>query len=246
MIFSDIIEKEYAESFRLIQDISAASLLASLDNLQVACRITFTSVLMRNISSVLVSTSDGTASSYAAVENQWMLCRSSLVWTLWMNSNMLNTTRLSNRVKTWTPLSEWAMELLTEKALSSIRMSLGPEMLCAVFRSDSWRDSWCSGLLDPCEKEGLDVLGCLTDQNREDITASAQHALRMISFNQMFKVLSIDRLPDNSHLHAYNQGGLFNRGDVERKRAHELDEQISADGNSDAKKEKTEEVVQNL
>uniref|UniRef100_A0A915EIU2 DZF domain-containing protein n=1 Tax=Ditylenchus dipsaci TaxID=166011 RepID=A0A915EIU2_9BILA len=96
----------------------------------------------------------------------------------------------------------------------------------------------CSGLLDPCEKEGLDVLGCLTDQNREDITASAQHALRMISFNQMFKVLSIDRLPDNSHLHAYNQGGLFNRGDVERKRAHELDEQISADGNSDAKKER--------
>lgn len=53
-----------------------------------------------------------------------------------------------------------------------------------------------STLSDPCEKESTDVLGKLTEQEREDITSSAQHALRLISFNQIYKILAIDRLHD--------------------------------------------------
>lgn len=52
------------------------------------------------------------------------------------------------------------------------------------------------GLKDPCEKDGRDVLADLSGQQREDITAGSQHALRLIAFNQMYKVLGVERLPD--------------------------------------------------
>lgn len=51
------------------------------------------------------------------------------------------------------------------------------------------------GLLDPCEREPVDALAGLTDQAREDITASAQHALRLVAFRQIHKVLGMDPLP---------------------------------------------------
>lgn len=51
------------------------------------------------------------------------------------------------------------------------------------------------GLCDPCEKEPTDAAATLTNQEREDITASAQHALRLISFRQIHKVLGMDPLP---------------------------------------------------
>lgn len=40
------------------------------------------------------------------------------------------------------------------------------------------------------------MLGHITDQEREDITSSAQHALRLIAYNQIYKILGIERLPD--------------------------------------------------
>ena len=51
------------------------------------------------------------------------------------------------------------------------------------------------GLYDPCEKEACDAAAGLTNQEREDITASAQHALRLIAFRQVHKVLGMDPLP---------------------------------------------------
>ena len=51
------------------------------------------------------------------------------------------------------------------------------------------------GLYDPCEKEASDAAAGLTQQEREDITASAQHALRLIAFRQIHKVLGMDPLP---------------------------------------------------
>lgn len=41
------------------------------------------------------------------------------------------------------------------------------------------------GLLDPCEKDGKSVLAALSAQDRENITSSAQHALRLIAFGQV-------------------------------------------------------------
>lgn len=51
------------------------------------------------------------------------------------------------------------------------------------------------GLYDPCEKEPQDAIGNMSSQQREDITASAQHALRLIAFRQIHKVLGMEQLP---------------------------------------------------
>ena len=52
------------------------------------------------------------------------------------------------------------------------------------------------GILDPCEREGIDSCRELTEQDREDLTTSAQHALRLISFGQIHKILGMPPLPD--------------------------------------------------
>jgi len=105
---------------------------------------------------------------------------------------------LCQRVPTWSPLKSWALELLVEKVLSSAGVPLSPgDALRRVFESLAGGillpDS--PGFLDPCEKEPTDAAFELTNQEREDITASAQHALRLIAFRQVHKVLGIDPLP---------------------------------------------------
>ncbi|EEB15986.1 zinc finger protein RNA binding protein, putative [Pediculus humanus corporis] len=105
---------------------------------------------------------------------------------------------LCQRVPIWAPLNSWAMELLVEKVISSAS--------CPLSLGDSLRrvmEAVASGILlpggpgltDPCEKEPVDALGNISNQQREDITASAQHALRLISFRQIHKVLGMDPLP---------------------------------------------------
>lgn len=51
-----------------------------------------------------------------------------------------------------------------------------------------------AGLADPCERDTPDVLASLSAQELEDLTASAQHALRLVAFRQLHKVLSMDPL----------------------------------------------------
>lgn len=44
------------------------------------------------------------------------------------------------------------------------------------------------GLGDPCEKDNPDAATALTAQQREDLTCSAQYALRLIAYRQIYKV----------------------------------------------------------
>ena len=60
------------------------------------------------------------------------------------------------------------------------------------------------GLLDPCEKDNVDVAAQLEAQRREDITSSAQHALRLIAFNQTYKILAVDRIKMGGQVHLQN------------------------------------------
>lgn len=53
-------------------------------------------------------------------------------------------------------------------------------------------------MVDPCEKEKCDVMEVLGRQEREDITSSAQHALRLIIYDQIEKILDMDRLPEEN------------------------------------------------
>lgn len=105
---------------------------------------------------------------------------------------------LCQRVPTWTPLTQWAMELLVEKCVSSGGANMGPgDALRRVFEclASGILLPGGPGLLDPCEKEPTDATATLTNQEREDITASAQHALRLIAFRQIYKVLGMEPLP---------------------------------------------------
>lgn len=90
-----------------------------------------------------------------------------------------------------------AMEVLAEKVISSDGTVMSPgDALRRLF------ECIASGVLlpggvgvqDPCEKDPTDAAGNLTAQEREDITASAQHALRLIAFRQIHKVSRIPRV----------------------------------------------------
>uniref|UniRef100_A0A158PLH3 DZF domain-containing protein n=1 Tax=Angiostrongylus costaricensis TaxID=334426 RepID=A0A158PLH3_ANGCS len=95
------------------------------------------------------------------------------------------------RIESWRPLNDWMCELLVEKVLSSCLapLSVG-DALRRVFEAvaSGVLLKTGPGLPDPCEKVSIDVLAPLTGQQREAITASAQHALRLIAFNQLYKV----------------------------------------------------------
>ncbi|CAJ1053795.1 interleukin enhancer-binding factor 3-like isoform X1 [Xyrichtys novacula] len=105
---------------------------------------------------------------------------------------------LCNRVPTWTPLSGWALELLVEKAIGTSERPMGAgESLRRVFECIAsgilLKDG--PGIKDPCEKEAVDATEYLTAQQCEDLTQSAQFALRLCAFGQMNKVLGMDYKP---------------------------------------------------
>ncbi|XP_060751529.1 spermatid perinuclear RNA-binding protein isoform X2 [Tachysurus vachellii] len=107
---------------------------------------------------------------------------------------------MCNRVQAWEPLKGWPLELLCEKAIATCNRPLGAgEALRRVM------ECLASGILlpggpglhDPCEKKLTDTLGAMTDDQAEAITYSAQHALRLMAFGQIYKVLEMDPLPSN-------------------------------------------------
>eukprot|EP00116_Pleurobrachia_bachei_P002782 sb/3463044/ len=110
---------------------------------------------------------------------------------------------LNKRIPAWAPLSVWSLELMVERCARTKGFSPLPpgrphlnaaEVLKRVFElvaSGLVVDG--PGLNDPCEKVPVDVLAHLTRQEREDLTACAQYALRLMIFNQLYKILGIPR-----------------------------------------------------
>ncbi|KAM9849072.1 zinc finger RNA-binding protein [Aulostomus maculatus] len=138
---------------------------------------------------------------------------------------------LCQRVPTWGKMPGWAMELLVEKVISSATGPLSPgEALRRVLECISTGILLPDGpgLLDPCEKEPTDALESMMLQAREDITASAQHALRLLAFRQIHKVLGMDSLPA-SKASARN-----------RKRRRDVSD--TGEGEGEGKKDKKEEA----
>ncbi|KAM9098716.1 zinc finger RNA-binding protein isoform 3-T3 [Sarcophilus harrisii] len=138
---------------------------------------------------------------------------------------------LCQRVPTWSDFPSWAMELLVEKAISSASGPQSPgDALRRVFEciSSGIILKGGPGLLDPCEKDPFDTLATMTDQQREDITSSAQFALRLLAFRQIHKVLGMDPLPQmNQRFNIHNN----------RKRRRDSDgvDGFEAEGKKDKK-----------
>ncbi|XP_072487958.1 spermatid perinuclear RNA-binding protein isoform X5 [Notamacropus eugenii] len=114
---------------------------------------------------------------------------------------------LCNRVPTWAPLKGWPLELICEKSIGTCNRPLGAgEALRRVM------ECLASGILlpggpglhDPCERDPTDALSYMTIQQKEDITHSAQHALRLSAFGQIYKVLEMDPLPSNKPFQKYS------------------------------------------
>ncbi|KAM4647492.1 spermatid perinuclear RNA-binding protein isoform 5-T6 [Amazona ochrocephala] len=114
---------------------------------------------------------------------------------------------LCNRVPTWAPLKGWPLELICEKSIGTCNRPLGAgEALRRVM------ECLASGILlpggpglhDPCEREPTDALSYMTVQQKEAITHSAQHALRLSAFGQIYKVLEMDPLPSNKSFQKYS------------------------------------------
>uniref|UniRef100_A0A3Q1JMY0 Interleukin enhancer binding factor 3a n=1 Tax=Anabas testudineus TaxID=64144 RepID=A0A3Q1JMY0_ANATE len=105
---------------------------------------------------------------------------------------------MCNRVPTWLPLSGWPLELLVERVIVTAERPMGAgesfrRVLECVASGMLLEDG--PGIKDPCEKETVDALEKVTLQQREDITLSAQFALRLCAFGQMHKVLGMDYKP---------------------------------------------------
>ncbi|XP_077256347.1 zinc-finger protein 72D isoform X2 [Temnothorax americanus] len=141
---------------------------------------------------------------------------------------------LCNRVPTWGPLNSWALELLTEKVISTAGGLLSPgealrRLLECVAGGILLPGS--PGLSDPCEKEPVDAIGNMTSQQREDITASAQHALRLVAFRQIHKVLGMEQLPPPKF-----------KGRFARKRRRDNSNGEGTDSEASKKDKKAEEI----
>jgi len=118
---------------------------------------------------------------------------------------------LCERVSTWKPISLWMLEVLVQKCLSTVDSAmLSPSysvqlvfecLACGILLPDS------PGLYDPCEREPTDLCLSLSAQEREYITASAQHALRLITFDRLHKILGMAE----SALKSALQGGGSNK-----------------------------------
>ncbi|XP_029300165.1 spermatid perinuclear RNA-binding protein [Cottoperca gobio] len=113
---------------------------------------------------------------------------------------------MCNRHSIWEPLKGWPLELICEKAIATCNRPLGAgEALRRVM------ECLASGILlpggpglhDPCEKEPTNTLTNMTDQQAEAITYRAQHALRLMAFGQVYKVLEMEPLPSNKPSHKY-------------------------------------------
>uniref|UniRef100_A0A8C8IC31 Spermatid perinuclear RNA-binding protein n=1 Tax=Oncorhynchus tshawytscha TaxID=74940 RepID=A0A8C8IC31_ONCTS len=128
---------------------------------------------------------------------------------------------MCNRLIVWEPLKGWPMELICEKAIATCNRPLGPgEALRRVM------ECIASGILlpdgpgvhDPCEREPTDTLSVITGQQAEAITQNAQHALRLLAFGQLYKVLNMNPLPPTKPSHRLS--GSDKKGTC-RKRQHE-------------------------
>jgi len=207
-LLASVEDKEQKLTVRICVE-EAAIIVTSQTDPKVVCKITLTSPIMREDA---VKTEDAATpkkdppdvldkvkclEALAALRHaKWFQARANALQSCVMIIRILRD--LCQRVPTWKPLNEWAMELLVEKCVATARPNTGPgDAMRRVFESiaSGMFLPGGPGLRDPCEKETHDCCLTMTAQEREDITASAQHALRLIAFRQIHKVLGMDALP---------------------------------------------------
>jgi len=110
---------------------------------------------------------------------------------------------MAQREAVWAPLGAWATELLVERALFSSGQPLSPgksllRVMETIASGMAMQDG--NGLRDPCERSELDVMNSLSSGEREELTKSAQDAVRKIHFRKIHEVLGMERFPPKKKL----------------------------------------------
>ena len=118
------------------------------------------------------------------------------------------------RTPTWFVLSDWLLELLVEKCFIRNKYEKVALKFRTVFECISsgvfFMSTLTSGIsggaelaetleiVDPCQKDsGVSIFDHLSAQQKEDITSSAQHALRLIAFKKINQILALDMAEAN-------------------------------------------------
>ncbi|KAH7727716.1 DZF family protein [Aphelenchoides avenae] len=244
-LFNKLVEKSDAETVGVEENPEKSALVVSLSGVDVTCHVTLTSPVLREGESAPAG--EGGAAPPTDVEKpadalpvepclkalaelrhaKWYQVKCVPLQIVTPTLRVLRD--VQSRVTKWSSMSSWAMELFVEKVLASVGRLISPgDSMRRVFEAlaSGYLIDRGNQLVDPCEKDVVDALANLSIQDREDITASAQHAVRLMSFNQIYKVLGTERelaeLP------------VAQNGDRKRHRdATSLDDDCS-----DAKKEK--------
>ncbi|KAH7727713.1 double-stranded RNA-binding protein zn72d [Aphelenchoides avenae] len=234
-----------ARKVEVEEDPEQSSFLVSVNGMELKCRVTLTSPALREGEGAAAGEASATAPviakpadalpvepSFKALSevrhSKWFQAKYAAI-----ENNGPSVLRLlceaRNRLPKWSSMTSWALEVLVEKALASVGHSIGPSaslqrvvqvLASGILLSKDFK------LLDPCEVEPVDVFASVAPQDREDITASAQRAVRLIAFNQIHTVLGMSEpLPEMAP--------------VPRKRAHNGDASQS-DDDVEAKKEKVD------
>uniref|UniRef100_A0AAF5Q2K8 DZF domain-containing protein n=2 Tax=Wuchereria bancrofti TaxID=6293 RepID=A0AAF5Q2K8_WUCBA len=263
-LLPQVIEKGENEVVTVVEKPDESALLLKHSSSDIICRIVLTCVLLREEHAA--GEGDGATAAAGAKgappkdplpkvpclealaelrHAKWFQVRCSNLQSAAITLRILRDVR--QRVQTWQPLRAWMTELLVEKVLSSLGAPLSPgDAVRRVFEAVASGILFSSGpgLIDPCEKQSVDVLAELTGQQREDITSSSQHALRLIAFNQMYKVLAIDRLPDIRNSYGSSNASNSGSGNVLNDRKRPRDSNASLDDGEvvDMKKDKKDDA----
>ncbi|BES94720.1 DZF [Nesidiocoris tenuis] len=143
---------------------------------------------------------------------------------------------LCHRNPTWAPLSQWALELLVDKVVGCVGFSVAEalrKVLEAIAGGVLLPGS--AGIFDPCEREPTDASANMTIQERTDITASAQHALRLMAFRQIHKVLGMAPIPPPRGALNRHNNQRFNRKRRRDNSTGENNDSEAGDGKKDKK-----------
>ncbi|CAD6184812.1 unnamed protein product [Caenorhabditis auriculariae] len=229
--------EKLSESTNVERGVSLASFVVSSENSKLKCRISLTSSAIRTDQSDPVGNDVKCVDKLYCLEAlaqlrhaKWFQARCTYLQSCSITLRILREIR--NRFNVWKPLSDWMCELLVEKILTSNSGPLPP--------SDAFRrvmEAFSSGILsqsgieitDPCEKEKTNPLQSLTKKQKDDLTVSANEFIRLIAFNQFYKVLGMERLPDvrpsiTSDRKRPNEGSV--NGDEVKKDKKDGDEEM--------------------
>ncbi|TKR63620.1 hypothetical protein L596_027429 [Steinernema carpocapsae] len=255
-----------ADKIKVEHDVPNGRIVVREENSRVTVNIEFTCHLYRNAATGEAATDVEKPANALPSEN----CLEALAqlrrgkWyqeCILLNPACLTLVRtirfIRNRNPIWQALPSYDIELIAFKSVRTAGINISP---CDAVRrffeilASGFLISGEPGLSDVCEHKGGDLLAKIPMDSRLEITTSAQHILRLIAMNQVYRVLDLekDSVPEVAEAPVEVQQEVPVAMEVQevhtngesRKRPAEDSVLKEANGESEAKKERLEQPEQ--